>query len=215
MKNEMDKINQNEREKMRICKTKYLSTMKITLLFTFLLCAYGIFNPMQTNGQSLLNAEVSYASENGAFHGVSLGLEHEKFFSENFSLPLKVSASYTVKADYNSVSIELLKGFRRYFGNGFFAEQYLGLGMMANYYKVESIWYYDQFVNVVRFKDGANWGFMPSVSLGGGYNITHKKGTSNFIWVRPKVYWNFGLRGLAMPFSSVQIGITHTFKTSK
>jgi len=215
MKNEIEKLNQIKTGKIEMFNLKSISTMKITLLFTFILCAYGIFNPMQTNGQSLLNAEVSYASENGAFHGVSLGLEHEKFFSENFSLPLKVSASYTAKADYNSVSIELLKGFRRYFGNGFFGEQYLGLGMMANYYKVESIWYYDQFDNVVRFKDGANWGFMPSVTLGGGYNITHKKGTSNFIWVRPKVYWNFGIRGLAMPYASVQIGFTHTFKTSK
>lgn len=189
--------------------------MKITLLFSFLLGVCGFLHPIQTKGQSLLNAEVSYSAESGISHGASMGLEYEKYFSNNFSLPLKLAAGYSINPDFNSFSIELLKGFRKYFGNGFFGEQYLGIGMMANYYKVEGIWYYDRFQNVVAFKDGANWGFMPSVTLGGGYNVTHKKGTSNFIWVRPKIYWNFGLRGLAMPFSSVQIGFTHTIKSSK
>lgn len=215
MRNETKHVIRDKTRNKEMLNLNSKLNMKTTLLSILLVCAYGLINPTQTKGQSLLNAEVSYSAESGISNGASLGIEYEKFFSENFSLPLKVSAGYTVKSDYNSFSIELHKGFRKYFGNGFFGEQYLGLGMMANYYKVESIWYYDQFDNLVRFKDGANWGFMPSVTIGGGYNITHKKGTSNFIWVRPKIYWNFGLRGLAMPFSSVQIGFTHNIKNSK
>ena len=73
----------------------------------------------------------------------------------------------------------------------------------------------DEFQSVVRYRDGANLGFTPSVTLGAGYNLTRNQETQNLIWIRPKIYWNFGVRGLNLPYAALQIGFTHTFKNRK
>jgi hypothetical protein len=140
--------------------------------------------------------------------GLVTEFELEKYYSDNFSLPLRGNLGFFFTEDYNALTIDIHKGFRQYLKSGFFTEQWLGIGGIASFYKIESIWYYDNYGNVTRYKDGANWGIMPSVTLGIGYNITHKKEKKNLIWVRPKVFWNLGFRGLNLPYASLQIGYT-------
>ena len=144
--------------------------------------------------------------------GAVAGFEIEKFFTDKFSSPLRTDVSFFLTKDYNALTIDLHKGFRKYFGFGLFVEQYVGLGAIASFYKVQSIWYYDNYGNNTRFKDGANWGIMPSVSLGIGYDLMHKKEKAHMIWVRPKLYWNMGFRGLNLPYTALQAGYTMNIK---
>lgn len=184
--------------------------MKRFVLLILLLAFIG-----KSYSQSRLNAGIGYFGGNFTHPGVLLEFEIENYFTDDFSLPLRSNIGYIVTPDFNSLSLEIQKGFRKYFKSGLFVEQSLGLGMMANFYKIESIWYYDQYLSVVRYRDGANLGFMPSATLGLGYNLTHAKGTQNLIWFRPKVYWNFGVRGLNLPYAALQIGYTYNFKTKE
>lgn len=143
--------------------------------------------------------------------GISAEFEMEKFYTDNFSLPQRANVGFFMTDDYNALTIDVHQGFRQYFKSGIFAEQWLGLGGIASFYKIESIWYYDDFGNVIVPRDGANWGIMPSVTLGCGYNLTHKKEKKNLIWVRPKVFWNLGFRSFNLPYASVQVGYTYNF----
>ena len=54
---------------------------------------------------------------------------------------------------------------------------------------------------------------MPSVTAGAGYNFSKNDDGADLIWVRPKIYWDLGFRGLNLPYWALQIGFTHTFKT--
>ena len=163
--------------------------------------------------QTKLNAGIGYYGHNATSPGAVLEFEIEKFYTKDFSLPLRADVGFFMTADYNALTIDIHKGFRKYLKSGFFFEQSVGIGMTASFFKIESIWYYDQYLSVVRYKDGANWGFTPSVTIGAGYNLTPDKEHQNLIWIRPKIYWNFGIRGLNLPYAALQVGFTHNFKT--
>lgn len=201
---------ENKKVKNQILK---INTMKNTLVLILTLCGLWIVNPGQLKGQSSLNGEISYFTGIPRSNGGAVGLEYEKYHTENLSLPLKAEAGFFVKPDYNSLIIEIHKGFRRYFDSGFFFEQSIGLGLTAHFYKVESIWYHNTYEYGGRYKDGANWGITPSIKAGAGYNLSHKKDGLTLIWIRPKVYWNLGTMQLNMPYAAVQIGFTHQLKS--
>ena len=38
---------------------------------------------------------------------------------------------------------------------------------------------------------------MPSVTAGLGYNFSKNDEGADMIWIRPKIYWDLGFRGLA------------------
>ena len=83
-------------------------------------------------------------------------MQLEKPLAENFSLPLSLDIGYTVSTDYNTFNIEISKGFKRSFDSGLFIEQSIGIGLMAHYYKVESMWYYTETTYAGRYYEGAN-----------------------------------------------------------
>jgi hypothetical protein len=128
------------------------------------------------------------------------------------SSPLRADLIYAHDPDYEAVSLDIHKGFRKYFGNGLYFEQSIGAGLITTFYKTE-MFYYDEYSNGIAHGGQPHFGFMPSATIGIGYNVTHNSAKSNLIWVRPKVYWNLGLRGLNMPFYALQVGYTYNFKT--
>ena len=144
--------------------------MKSILFFILSICLIP-----SAYSQVHLNGGVGYFGEKGTSPGAVLEFEYENYFSENFSLPLRADLGFFTTPDYNVLFVGIHKGFRKYLPSGVFFEQSIGVGMSARFYSVESIWYYDKYLNVTRYKDGANWGFSPSVSFGAGYDLTHKK----------------------------------------
>ena len=164
------------------------------------------------HAQSNLNAGIGFTGGSQGQPGLVLELEHEKMFTGHFSLPLRLDVGMISHQDYNSLVFDLHKGFRRYFESGFFAEQSIGLGILSMSNKTGYAWYYDEFGHVLRYGDRAVWGLIPSVTLGGGYNLTAKKGTQNLVWIRPKIFWNLAFTSLDTPYAQVQIGYTRNFK---
>lgn len=181
--------------------------MRLQLSIIFLL----LFS--QTFAQTDINVGVGYYGENLTSPGVVLEFEFEKFHSEYLSLPTRADLGFFIAPDYNAYTLDFHQGFRQYFKSGLFVEQFIGLGFIATTYNLESIWYIDDYGNPIRYKDGLNIGFMPSVTVGVGYNLSENGGNKNLIWIRPKVYWNFLIRGLNTPYWALQVGYTHTLKT--
>ena len=164
------------------------------------------------NAQSNLNAGIGFIGGSNGQSGLVLEFEYEKMYTDDFSLPLRLDVGMISHQDYNSLVIDIHKGFRKYFKSGFLVEQSLGLGLLSMSNKTGYDWYKDDYGHVLRYGDNAVWGLIPSVTLGAGYNLTAKKGTLNMIWIRPKIYWNLAFESLDTPSAQVQFGFTKNFK---
>ena len=162
--------------------------------------------------QSNLSAGLGFMGGSHGDPGLVLEIEYEKMFTEDFSLPLRLDVSMISHPVYNIISFDLHRGFRKYFNSGFFAEQALGMGVLAMSGKNGVSWYHDDYKHVIRFGERAAWGIMPSATLGLGYKLTSKNGTNNLIWIRPKIYWNLAFATLDTPGAQVQVGFTKNFK---
>ncbi len=170
----------------------------------------GICTPGKA--QSLLNAGIGYLGEGITSPGVVLEVEFEKRFTDDFSLPWRGDLGYQNTRDYHAFTVDIHKGFRKYWKSGFFAEQSLGAGIIVKSFKTDAYWYRDEFAYAIAHGNKMVWGFMPSVTLGAGYNFSKDSQASNLLWIRPKIYWDLGFRGLNLPYFALQAGFTHTFK---
>ena len=167
---------------------------------------------LSTSAQSNLNAGIGYYGENMTHPGVILEFEYEHFTADGFSLPLRADLGFHHHPDYNAFTLDVHKGFRKYFKTGLFLEQSIGVGVILKSFQDE-YWYIDDYMQSIPHGNHPVWGFMPSVTAGAGYNFSKNKEGSDLIWIRPKIYWDLGFRGLELPYWALQIGFTHTFKT--
>ena len=106
--------------------------------------------------------------------------------------------------------LEAGAGFRQYFRSGLFFEERLALGVCRpscipmRYMKWTTA---DRSARV----HGANQpDFMPSVSLGLGYNLVGEKESRNLIWLRPKLYFQMPYKTLTNYHLALQVGFTRT-----
>ena len=164
-------------------------------------------------GQYKLSGGGGYYGHDFSSPGFLLEFEYEKFYKDDFSAPLRADLSFFSDPDYNALVLDVHKGFRKHFSNGLFVEQSVGMGLITTFYKDDDIVYYDKYTNAVFHYHKAHFGLSPSVTLGIGYDLTHDSNKSNLLWIRPKVYWNLGLRPLNLPFYALQVGYTHNFKS--
>jgi len=179
-------------------------------IISILAIVAGFF--LTANAQTHLNAGLAYYGENAIHPGVVLEFEHEPFYTESFSLPNRLDFGFHSSPDYNAWTIDLHKGFRKYFRSGLFLEQSVGVGLIAKEYKTD-YWYMDDYAQAIPHGNTTVWGFMPSVTVGAGYNLSKNKEGQDLLWIRPKFYWDLGIRGLYLPYWALQIGFTHTFKS--
>lgn len=179
---------------------------------TLALCSFMLLSS-SVMAQKKLNGAAGFQGYGLSPTGYLLEFEYEKYFKEDVSSPLRVDLIYASSDDYEAVSLDVHKGFRKYFSNGILLEQSIGVGLITTFYNNGSIWYYDDYTNVVLHMNKPHLGFMPSATIGFGYDLTRKSAKSNLVWLRPKVYWNLGFRGLNMPYYAIQIGYTHNFKS--
>lgn len=168
---------------------------------------------LHTYAQTRVSAGAGYYGESVVNPGLVLEFELEKFHTESFSLPLRADLGFYSTPDYQAISLDIHQGFRKYFANGLFVEQSIGLGVIGKSYKTDSYWYYDKYMANVAHGGSTVWGFMPSVTGGLGYNFAKGQEGADILWIRPKIYWDLGFRGLHLPYAALQIGFTHTFKT--
>ncbi|MGW8314931.1 MAG: hypothetical protein ACWGNV_04965 [Bacteroidales bacterium] len=186
-----------------------MKSIRIIILGGLLLA--GICSPGRT--QSLLNAGIGYFGEGLTSPGVVLEVEYEKRLTDDFSLPWRGDVGYHNTPDYHAFIVDIHKGFRKYWNSGLFVEQSVGAGIITKSFKEEDYWYRDTYANSIPHGNHMIWGFMPSVTLGAGYNLSKGNQISDLLWIRPKIYWDLGFRGLHLPYFALQAGYTHTFKS--
>ncbi len=179
------------------------------LIFLILLIA-GVAS--QSTAQNKLNLGVGYFGENGINPGALIEFEYEKFFTEDFSLPLRADFGYHVNSDFHAFTFDIHKGFRKYYKSGLMIEQSIGFGIIAKRF-MSDYFFMDKYAAVSVHGNKVNIGLMPSITSGIGYDFSSEKDHSAFLWIRPKVYLDLSYRALNLPYAALQIGFTKTLKT--
>jgi hypothetical protein len=174
----------------------------------FLLTGLLLMSTQMLFSQTQLNLNLGYLTEKSLRPGAVIGLELERQFTPEMSLPLRADLGFLQTADFEVLSLEVSTGFRRYFDNGLFVEQSVGLAVAGTMFEPGGVWYMDKYENVIAYQDGLNWGVAPAVTAGLGYQLNEQ----HMFWARPKVYWNLLIRGLDRPYTSLQIGYTYKFQ---
>ena len=179
---------------------------RVTILICFLF--YSLF----AVAQKRVNAGIGYFGENISNPGIVLEFEYEKMHALDYSIPIRSDLGFHSNSDFNAITFDVHTGFRKYFESGLSLEQSIGVGLIAKNFKTD-MWFFDHYGYNIPHGGKTVVGFMPSVTMGAGYNIAKKKDGIDLIWIRPKVYWDLGFRPLNLPYWALQIGFTHTFKS--
>ncbi|MDX2362041.1 MAG: hypothetical protein QNK23_14625 [Crocinitomicaceae bacterium] len=187
--------------------------MKHILQFGLILSLTILFGT-KASAQTNWNLAAGYYAESTTSPGIVIELEREKFHSDLLSIPIQFDVIGFLNPEYSGISLELKSGYRKYFNNGLFIEQTIGVGYQFTKY-TRDMWYVDKYhANVPHGNSIVPW-FTASTSVGVGYNLTHKKDVSHLIWFRPKLTWLPGFRGLHLPYHAFQIGYTYNLKSKK
>ena len=155
-----------------------------------------------------------YFGQNITRPGLIFEVEYEQLYTPLFSLPARANLGYHYHPDYNTLFLDIHKGFRKYFQSGLFVEQGLSAGLILKSYQTDR-YYLDEYFISVSHGNRPVGGFMPGISVGTGYDLSREKNGSSLLWIRPKIYWDLGFRNLHLPYFGLQLGYSHTFKTQK
>ena len=166
---------------------------------------------LHTNAQKLLSGGIGYFGETGVYPGLVLELEKETYQSDQLSTPFRINLGYySHPRNHAAFFTDIHYGLRRTLNNGIMFESSVGIGVMLSYYN-EEIYTLSE---TGQFKESsrlANPDFMPSITLGMGYDFSDDREKRRMVWARPKMFWQYPFNTLALPHLSLQIGYSHTF----
>ena len=166
---------------------------------------------MGASAQTRLNIGGGYFGKHASYPGFVLEAEREQMFSERASLPVRLDVGlYVHPRNHTGLFIDLNAGFRRYFKSGLFLEESVGIGILETFLQSDAVYSVDENGQVSEASRANPVDFMPSLTLGLGYNLTRASGKQNLIWLRPKVYWQVPHKTLSTYNFALQLGFTHT-----
>lgn len=161
--------------------------------------------------QNRLNLGGGYFGQTLTYPGLVLEIESERVFSEKAALPIRLDLGFYVHERYNSgLFLDLNFGFRRYFNSGFYLEESMGFGILETFLNSDGTYEVDPDGNVSQTTSANPPDFMPSLTLGLGYDLTKNSEKRNMIWIRPKLSWQIPHKTSSQYFVALQIGFTHT-----
>ena len=164
--------------------------------------------------QTHFNIGGGYFGQTISYPGIVIEAEREKMFSENVSIPIRLDLGFYNHPRYHAGAfIDLNVGFRQYFKSGFFLEEGIGAGVLAYFLNSDGVYKVDDSGLVSEASRANPVDFMPSITLGLGYNLTKDSGKQNLIWLRPKVSWQAPHKTLSTYNFALQVGFTHTIKS--
>lgn len=180
--------------------------MKKILVLACVILSLGAF------GQMNKNIGGGYFGHTLTHPGIVLEFELEKKITEKMSLPFRFDLGYyRHPRNHDGLFFDFNFGSRRYFENGLFIEQSIGIGFLETIMN-EDVFEVDDNGTVTSVSKFNEPDFMPSITLGLGYNMTKSKETLNALWIRPKIFWQVPHKSSAVFHPVVQFGFTHGLK---
>lgn len=161
--------------------------------------------------QTRLNLGGGYFGQTLSHPGLVLELELEQSFSERISLPFRFDmGAYVHPRSHYGLFLDASFGFRQYFKSGLFLEEGVGAGIFQSWLHSDQVYEVDDAGRVSETSRINPSDFIPSVTLGLGYNLSGNSEKRNLIWLRPKVYWQVPHKTTSTYNFALQLGFTHT-----
>jgi len=163
------------------------------------------------NGQSIKNLGAGYFGNTVSYPGIVIQYELEHSYTSKASLPLQISTGFYIHPRYNTgIFADVKYGFRRYFKSGLFLEEAIGAGVLTTFINSDEVYQVDQEGNVSEASRYAATDFMPSLTLGVGYNLSKDPEKRSLIWMRPALFWQYPHKTSSMYSGSLSIGYTRS-----
>jgi hypothetical protein len=184
--------------------------MKKLYILAMSLFALTLGAAAQTN----YNIGGGYFGQTVTYPGLVIEAELEHMFTEKASLPLRADLGFFAHPRHSyGLFLDLNAGFRRYYKSGIFLEEGIGVGVLQSFLHSDGVYKVDDSGNVSDASRALPVDFMPSLTLGIGYNLTQGSGKQNLIWVRPKIYWQIPHKTESTYTFALQVGVTHTIQS--
>ena len=179
--------------------------------------AVFVFACTLTNfAQTYTNIGGGYFGHMGTHPGIVLEYETERMFSGEASIPVRLDLGYYVhKRNHNGLFLDINYGFRQYFNSGFYVEESIGFGVLFSTLNSDGVYEVDDRGLVSEASRFNQPDFMPSVTLGIGYNLSKNSDSKNLIWIRPKLAWQFPHKLSSLYTPCIQLGFTHSIRNKK
>jgi hypothetical protein len=173
-------------------------------LFLFALLHTGAF------AQTVLSIGGGYFGETITHPGALVEFEVENRISERASLPFRADLGfYYHPRNHTAVFLDFHYGFRRSFRSGWFVEESIGVGILQTILNgEEGVFEVDDNGTVSNASKFNAPDFMPSLTLGLGYNLTKHSDRRTLVWIRPKLFWQYPQRLLSVHHLALQMGMT-------
>lgn len=182
----------------------------VLILLITSLCTDNIFSQFKN-----LNIGAGYFGEMVTHPGVVIETEIENRLASQAGILTRIDMGfYDHPRSHDALFLEAGQGFRRYFNNGLFFEQYIALGTMAVFYN-EDVWHINSNGDAVRVSRFGNLDFMPSVTTGVGYMTGKDTPNQKLFWIRPKIFWQLPFNNHALAHLAIQAGLTFTLKSNE
>ena len=167
-----------------------------------------------TYAQSNFNVGAGYFGHTASYPGIVLEAEWETNFTPKASLPLRIDVGFYVHKRYHTgIFADVNYGFRQYFKSGIYLEESIGVGVLAAFLSNDGTYEVSETGELSEVSNFSSVDFMPSITLGIGYNLTKEKERSNIIWVRPKLFWQYPHKTTSTYNGAVQIGYSRTISS--
>lgn len=165
-------------------------------------------------GQSNFNVGAGYFGHTVTYPGFVIEAEWESILTDKASIPLKVDlGTYFHKRYHIGVFADVNYGFRQYFKSGFYLEESIGVGVLMSYLSNDATYEVTDAGEVKETSGFSSVDFMPSITLGLGYNVTKNREVANYIWLRPKLFWQYPHKTTSTYNIALQVGYSHTISS--
>jgi hypothetical protein len=143
------------------------------------------------------------------YPGFVFEYEIEQMHSEKASLPARFDIGFYIHPRYNTgIFANVNYGFRRYFSSGIFIEESIGIGVLSTFLNADAVYKVEENGDVRESSKYVTTDFMPSITLGIGYNFSKDAERKKLVWIRPQLFWQYPHKTSSMFTPALQVGYT-------
>ena len=185
---------------------------QINIAALIFLCSFKVTG--QENELPKLKMTLGYFGETFTHPGINAGFEYYPFQSDSYQMILASNlGGYVHTRNNTSLFIRGQWGQRVRFNNGFFVDQFIGLGYLHHFTHGGDN--YEVLPNgaVIEISNSGRPMIMPSVAVGTGYDFAKKTSLNLVYFLRPELFWKAPFNGYYLTHVAVNTGFI--FKFSK
>ena len=156
----------------------------------------------------MFNLKIGYYGETITHSGLALGFEYIPISHQNYQMVFGLDlGGYIHRRNNTSAFIRGKWGQRITVKNGFFVDHFLGLGYLHQFVHGGALFEVLPNGAVVATPDEGQSRFMPSLSLGIGYDFSKNTNADLSFYLSPELFWKAPFNGYYLTHFALNTGL--------